>query len=209
VFSTFQELRDSKKGKVREHGLEFFRRTKWDKVGHQEANRPQMRPAGAVSQPGRATSTRLRLEPPMSSVFAWFCSSWPKTNYKKGPMGVPERRQWRNTKNTKQGLLLVAGGRLEGEPMPELPPVTSSPSPMPPPWSPPWGGSSSPPRLWFCGGNLVQSLYVLSFVEVHMMCLAWLWNYLCNSYGGYCVMRWYLSCIYYCVETFWFLILWN
>jgi hypothetical protein len=44
-------------------------------------------------------------------------------------------------------------------------------------------------------------------VEVCMMCLAWLWNYLCNFYGCYCVMRWYLLCIYYCVETLRFVIL--
>jgi hypothetical protein len=43
---TFQELRDSKKGKVRENGLEILRRTKWDKVGHQEINEMQTRWGG-------------------------------------------------------------------------------------------------------------------------------------------------------------------
>jgi hypothetical protein len=42
-----------------------------------------------------------------------------------------------------------------------------------------------------------------------MMSLALLWNYLCNSYDGYCGMRWYLLCTYYCVETSWFVILWK
>jgi hypothetical protein len=63
AFLIFQVLRDSKKGKVREHGLEILRRTKWDEVGHQEVNSLQMRPDGMVSQ---ATSTRLRSVPRLS-----------------------------------------------------------------------------------------------------------------------------------------------
>jgi hypothetical protein len=31
---TFQELRDSEKGKVKDHGLEILRQTFWAKVGH-------------------------------------------------------------------------------------------------------------------------------------------------------------------------------
>jgi hypothetical protein len=68
-------------------------------------------------------------------------------------------------KNTKQRLLPLVGGRLEGEPLPESPLVTSPPSLMSPPCSPPWEGSSSPPGLWVCGGNLVKSLYVWSLLK--------------------------------------------
>jgi hypothetical protein len=121
-----------KKGKVRENGLGILRQTKLAKVGRREVNRLQTSLGGTISQPGRTTSTRLCLEPLMSSVFTLFCSSWPKTNYKKGPMGVPERRRQRNMKNTKHRLLRVAGAWLEGEPLPELPQSTSPPSPTSP-----------------------------------------------------------------------------
>jgi hypothetical protein len=105
AFLTFQELRDSKKGKFREHGLEILRRTSWTKVFHKHVNRLKMRTCGVVSHPGHATCTHLCLEHLMSSFFAWFSLSWPKTNYLKGPLGILKRRWWRNTKNTKQGLL--------------------------------------------------------------------------------------------------------
>jgi hypothetical protein len=36
VFLTLQELRDSKKGKVRDHASKIWRRTNWDELGHQE-----------------------------------------------------------------------------------------------------------------------------------------------------------------------------
>jgi hypothetical protein len=62
---------------------------------------PQMRPGRAVSQPDHVTQSCLGLEPPMSSIFAWFSLSWPKTNYLKDPLGVLDRRRWRNMKNTK------------------------------------------------------------------------------------------------------------
>jgi hypothetical protein len=127
AFLTFQELRDSKKGKVREHGLEILRQIKWDKMGHQEVNGMHMRPGGVVSLPVHATSTRLRSVPLMSSVFAWFYLSWPKTIYLKVPLGVHERRRQRNTKNIKQRLQEVARGRSEGESVPESPPDISPP----------------------------------------------------------------------------------
>jgi hypothetical protein len=38
-FWTFRELRDSKKGKVKEHGSEFSRRTLWAKDEDQEPNK--------------------------------------------------------------------------------------------------------------------------------------------------------------------------
>jgi hypothetical protein len=41
VFWTFRELRDSKKGKVKEHGSEFSRRTLWAKDEDQDPNRLQ------------------------------------------------------------------------------------------------------------------------------------------------------------------------
>jgi hypothetical protein len=37
----------------------------------------------------------------MPSVFAWFSSSWPKTDYKKGPLGVPKGR-WHGESKTKK-----------------------------------------------------------------------------------------------------------
>jgi hypothetical protein len=38
IFLTFQELLDSKKGKVKENGLEILIRIQQDKVGHQDIN---------------------------------------------------------------------------------------------------------------------------------------------------------------------------
>jgi hypothetical protein len=124
-----------------------------------------MRPGGTVSFPRHATCALLRLEHPMPSVFAWFSLYWLETNYKKGPLSVPERRRRRNTKNMKQRLLPISGGRLQGEPVSESPPATSPPSPTSPPWSPAWEGGSSPPGLWVCGGNLVQSIYIWSLLK--------------------------------------------
>jgi hypothetical protein len=223
TFETYQ-LRDSKKGKVREHDLEISRRTKWDEVGHQEINGMQMRPGGVVSLPDRATSTRLRLEPLMPSVFTWFSLYWPKTNYIKCPMGIPERRRRRNIKNTKKRLLPVARGRLEGEPLLESPPATSPPSPTHPPCSPPWGGGEGvvhPPGIWVCGGNFVQSLYVLSLLKsiwcalhnygtiyVIPMVVIVLWDdicyastvcwdfMVCHTWG---LHVWYMQWIYLCI----------
>jgi hypothetical protein len=80
-----------------------FETKKWDEVGHQEVNGLKMRPGGTVSLPGRATSTRLWPVPPMPYVFTWFSLSWPKTIYLKGPLGVHERRQRRNTKTQNRG----------------------------------------------------------------------------------------------------------
>jgi hypothetical protein len=139
----------------------------------------------------------------MPSVFTWFSLSWPKTNYLKGPCvfsrGVggetwktqnrdccqSTEKDWRgyNCQNRLRPPLLLHQCLL-------LTPHNE-------------GGSSSPPGLWFCG-NLVQSLFVLSLLKSIWSAL---WNYLCNSYGGYCAMRWYLLCIYCCVETLWFFIL--
>jgi hypothetical protein len=45
----------------------------------------------------------LRSVPSMSSVFAWFSSSWPKTIYLKAPLGLHERRRQRNTKTQNRG----------------------------------------------------------------------------------------------------------
>ena len=74
VFWTFQELRDSKKDKVRGHSSEISRRIQQAKVGHQEVNQLQMRPGGVVRKWDHATCARLRLERPLPSVFAWFDS---------------------------------------------------------------------------------------------------------------------------------------
>ena len=43
VFQTFRELRDSKKGKVREHASEFLRRTQWAQNEGQKPNQLEMR----------------------------------------------------------------------------------------------------------------------------------------------------------------------
>ena len=64
-----------------------------------------------------------------------------------------------------ESLQAAAGGRLEGEPLPESPPVASPPSPTPPRCSSSWRGSCPPPGLWVCGGNLIQSLYVWSLLK--------------------------------------------
>jgi hypothetical protein len=143
----------------------MLRQMIWDEVGHQEINGLQRRHGGAVRLLDRATSTHLQSERRMPSIFTWFYLYWPKTTYLKGPLGVPERRWRRNMKNTKQRLLRVTEGRSEGESLPGSPPATSPPSPTPPTCSPLWGGSSSPPGLWVCGGNLVQYLYALSLLK--------------------------------------------
>jgi hypothetical protein len=129
------------------------------------------------------------------------------TDYLKVPLGVPERRWWRNTKHIKQGLLLVAGGRSEGESLRSrlrprlllhqrlLLAIHHK-------------GNSSPPRLWVCGGNLVQSLYILSLLRS-------IWCAL-HDYGTIYVIPMVVIVlwddmlyIYYCVETLWFVILWD
>jgi hypothetical protein len=99
AFLTFQELCDSKRARLESTGWKLPGE-KWENLGHQEVNRLQTRPGGAISQPGHATSTHLRLEPPMSPVYAWFCSSWPKNKCKKGPWAFP-RAGGRNMKYTK------------------------------------------------------------------------------------------------------------
>ena len=43
VFRTFRELRDSKKGKAKEHGSEFSRRTQWAQNEGQKPNQLEMR----------------------------------------------------------------------------------------------------------------------------------------------------------------------
>ena len=43
VFQTFRELRDSKKGKAKEHGSEFSRRTQWAQNEGQKPNQLEMR----------------------------------------------------------------------------------------------------------------------------------------------------------------------
>jgi hypothetical protein len=69
---TFQELWESKRGKVKEHGLEISRQTRCAEVGHHHINGIQMIPGGVASLPDCATCTRLRFECPMLSIFMWF-----------------------------------------------------------------------------------------------------------------------------------------
>ena len=48
VFQTFRELRDSKKGKAKEHSSEFSRRTQWAQNEGQKPNQLEMRGAHAA-----------------------------------------------------------------------------------------------------------------------------------------------------------------
>jgi hypothetical protein len=123
---TFHELQDSEKGKLREHGLEILRWTKCDKVGHQDVNGLQMRPGGTVSLPGCATQACFRLERPMPSVFAWFSLSWPKSNYKKGPLGVPKGWRCGDQKQINREIEGCRWRSLEGETLSKSPPVDST-----------------------------------------------------------------------------------
>jgi hypothetical protein len=81
MFLTFQDLRDTKKGKVKEHGLEISRRTKWDKVGRLVVNELQTRPGGAISPVDRATQALFRLERLMTFLNVCFSLYWPNTYY--------------------------------------------------------------------------------------------------------------------------------
>jgi hypothetical protein len=68
VFWTFWELRDSKKGKLKEHGSEFSRQTLWAKDRDQEPNRLQKGSSHAVRFPGRMghdLSPLMALMPPI------------------------------------------------------------------------------------------------------------------------------------------------
>ena len=69
VFQTFRELRDSKKGKVREHGSEFSRRTQWDKIEDQEPDQLGDRGSHAAPVPGRVRSPSFALVAPMPWIF--------------------------------------------------------------------------------------------------------------------------------------------
>ena len=49
VFQTFRDLRDSKKGKAKEHGSEFSRRTQWAQIEDQNPSRLEDRGSHAAS----------------------------------------------------------------------------------------------------------------------------------------------------------------
>ena len=70
VFQTFRELRESKKGKVREHASEFSRRTQWAQNEGQKPNQMEMRGPHAAPVPGRVGPPLLGLEAPPPSIFA-------------------------------------------------------------------------------------------------------------------------------------------
>jgi len=85
-----------------------------------------------------------------------------KNDYKNSPpdgfrKGAPQKH-----KTTKQKTWSC---RLEGENSGGALPGWSPSSPTSPPSSPWWRGSSPPPGLWVCGGNLIQSLYVWSLLK--------------------------------------------
>ena len=84
---------------------------------------------------GRVVGPTWRLENRLPTSFASKSPSWPKTDYKKAPRSVPERRRRRREKHRKRDLKLQ---RLEGEPLPE-PPGASPSSPTTSPPSPWWG----------------------------------------------------------------------
>ena len=75
VFQTFRELRDSKKGKVREHGSEFSRRTQWDKNEDQKPNQLGDRGPHAAPVPGRVGPPLFPLGAPLPSIFLPMASS--------------------------------------------------------------------------------------------------------------------------------------
>ena len=68
VFRTFRELRDSKKGKVKEHGSEFLRRMQWAEIEDQEPN--QLGDGGSTVAPvlGCVGPPRFALVAPMPSI---------------------------------------------------------------------------------------------------------------------------------------------
>ena len=69
VFWTFRELRDSKKGKVREHGSEFSRRMQCAENEDQKPNQLGNRGPHVVRFPGRVRTPLFPLVAPMPSVF--------------------------------------------------------------------------------------------------------------------------------------------
>jgi hypothetical protein len=69
AFLDFPGASGLQKGKVKEHGSEFSRRTLWDKYGDQEPNRLQTESSHTVRFPGRVGHARSPLVAPMSSIF--------------------------------------------------------------------------------------------------------------------------------------------
>ena len=69
VFWTLRELRDTKKGKVKEHGSEFSRRTPWAKAEDQKPNQLRTRGSHAATGPGHMGPPIFCLVAPAPSVF--------------------------------------------------------------------------------------------------------------------------------------------
>jgi hypothetical protein len=133
-------------------------------MGHQEVSMPQIRPGGAVSQPNRATQSRLGLGPPMSSIFAWFSSSWPKTKYKGSPRHSRKEAEEKHEKH-KTDVVASRRRKIEGGTAARIASGHLSSFSNASYLLSTMRGSSSPTELWVCGGNLVQSLYVLSLLK--------------------------------------------
>jgi hypothetical protein len=127
VFLTFKELHDSKKGKVREHGVVISREPKWDKVGNHEVNVLGKSTSGAAQYPGHSSCSRFRLEHMIASIFAWFSLSWPKTDYKKAPLRIPKSRQHRDPKQRDREIEGYRRGSSKGETLLERSHVGSTP----------------------------------------------------------------------------------
>jgi hypothetical protein len=127
VFLTFQELPDSKKGKVREHSLKILRQTKWAKVGHQEINGLQTEPGGTAGPVDRATRALLCLERPMQSIFACSLRLDLKPTIKRVPWAFPWHggMEIENKETLRQKAIVE--GVWRGETLPESPPMDSTP----------------------------------------------------------------------------------
>ena len=98
MFQTFRELRDSKKGKAKEHGSEFLRRRPWAKVEGQKANQVEKGTLHAARFPGRVRDPLFAPVAPMPSIFLLPSVSWPKNDYIKGPLAFSRRRRHGETK---------------------------------------------------------------------------------------------------------------
>jgi hypothetical protein len=82
--------------------------------GAQEVNEGghegQMSTSGTGLGPGHATQCRLRLGPPMSSIFVSWHPAWPKNVNIKTPFDDPETRWQRNTKRRNREAVPVKIG---------------------------------------------------------------------------------------------------
>ena len=128
--------------------------------------------------PGRVEHPLGRLGRPIASILSPTDFPWPKNAYIK----TPSTATWRGvTENHHRRKQLKTESRLEGEPLPELPPVAPPPSPTTPAPSPWWRGSSPPLDYGFVEVAWSKSLLffiVLEPYELPYMIMA----IFCNTY---------------------------